>query len=237
MTSPELEYWFEFASTYSHIATQRIEGLANAAGVRILWRPFLLGPIFKAQGWNTSPFNIQLAKGAYMWRDMVRSCEKYGIAFDKPSVFPRNGLLAARVATAAQDEPFLPAFVRHVYLANFGDDRDIADPGVVRACLASAGCADADGWLSRAVNDDVKNLLRARSEEAVARGIFGAPSVFVGNELFWGNDRLEDAIALVPPFLNAPHFLNNVLRKPVGPFRLSKGSIVSRRRRAMALLA
>jgi 2-hydroxychromene-2-carboxylate isomerase len=195
MTTPELEYWFEFASTYSHVATQRIEALASAAGVRIAWRPFLLGPIFKAQGWNTSPFNIQLAKGAYMWRDMERTCEKHGIPFRKPTEFPRNGLLAARVATAAHGEAFLPAFVRAVYLANFRDDRDIADSAVVRICLQNAGCADADGWLARASNDEVKNLLRGRSEEAVARGIFGAPSMFVGGELFWGNDRLEDAIA------------------------------------------
>ncbi len=195
MTAPQLEYWFEFASTYSHVATQRVEQLATAAGVHIAWRPFLLGPIFKAQGWNTSPFNIYAAKGAYMWRDMERLCEKHGIPFKKPTGFPRNGLLAARVATAAERESFLPDFVRQVYLANFHEDRDISDPAVVRGCLEGAGCSDADRWLARATTDDVKNLLRARSDEAVARGIFGAPSVFVGTELFWGNDRLEDAVA------------------------------------------
>lgn len=195
MTTAALEYWFEFASTYSHVATQRIEALASAAGVRITWRPFLLGPIFKTQGWDTSPFNIYPTKGAYMWRDMERTCEKHGIPFKKPTDFPRNGLLAARVSTAAEGQPFLPAFVRNVYLANFHDDRDIADPVVVRGCLEGAGCADADGWLARAATDEVKKLLRARSEDAVARGIFGAPSMFVGSELFWGNDRLEDALA------------------------------------------
>lgn len=195
MTVPELEYWFEFASTYSHIATQRIEELADAAEVRIVWRPFLLGPIFKAQGWNTSPFNIQLAKGAYMWRDMARSCDKCGIAFQKPSVFPRNGLLAARTATAADGEPFLPAFVRAVYRANFRDDLEIETPEIVRGCLERAGCPEPDAVLVRAESDEVKSLLRTRTEEAVARGVFGAPSFFAGSELFWGNDRLEDAIA------------------------------------------
>src|SRR5690242_19394790 len=106
MATPQLEYWFEFASTYSHVASQRVEQLAGAAGVRVAWRPFLLGPIFKAQGWNTSPFNIYAAKGAYMWRDMERLCDKHGIRFKKPTDFPRNGLLAARVATAAEGEPF-----------------------------------------------------------------------------------------------------------------------------------
>ena len=195
MSRPTLDFYLEFASTYSYPAAMRIGALAEAAGVAVRWRPFLLGPIFKAQGWNTSPFNIQISKGAYMWRDVARECEKHRIPFRKPSSFPRNGLLAARVATAAQAEPFLPAFVRHVYLANFGDDRDIAEPGVVRACLESAGCTDGDAWLARAADDEVKNILRARTEEAVARGIFGAPSLFVGTELFWGNDRLEDAIA------------------------------------------
>ena len=190
-----MQFWFEFASTYSHVATQRIENVAGAAGVRIVWRPFLLGPIFKAQGWDTSPFNIQLAKGAYMWRDMVRCCDKYGVAFERPSVFPRNGLLAARAATAADGEAFLPAFVRAVYLANFRDDLEIADPEILRACLARAGCSDPVALLDRAGGDEVKNRLRTRTEEAVARGVFGAPSFFAGGELFWGNDRLEDAIA------------------------------------------
>lgn len=193
--TPIVEYWFEFASTYSHVATQRIERLADAAGVRIKWIPFLLGPIFKAQGWNTSPFNIQLAKGAYMWRDVARECDKYGIPFKKPSVFPRNGLSAARVATAAEGAAYLPEFVRRIYVANFRDDLDIADPGVVRAALLGAGCETPEEVLSRASSDVTKTLLRQRTEDAVARGIFGAPSFTVGAELFWGNDRLEDALA------------------------------------------
>jgi len=194
MAGPVLEYWFEFASTYSHVATQRIEAVAKRAGVALAWRPFLLGPIFKEQGWNTSPFNIQLAKGAYMWRDVARECSKHAIGFHRPSEFPRNGLLAARVATALGEQPHLPAFARAVYVANFRDDEDISKPSTLRRLLQGAGATDADAVLERAASDEVKALLRARTEEALARGIFGAPSFFAGDELFWGNDRLEDAV-------------------------------------------
>lgn len=194
MPGPVLEFWFEFASTYSHVAAQRIDAVARSSGVSIRWRPFLLGPIFKAQGWNDSPFNIYEAKGAYMWRDVERLSEKYSVPFHKPSAFPQNGLLAARAATAGESEIWQPEFVRGVYHANFADDRDISDAGVVRGALERSGCPDPDEFLARAETSDVKERLRARTSEAIRRGIFGAPSFLVESELFWGNDRLEDAI-------------------------------------------
>jgi 2-hydroxychromene-2-carboxylate isomerase len=93
-TAP-LEFWFEFASTYSYPAAMRVEAAARAAGVPLAWRPFLVGPIFRAQGWNDSPFNIYPAKGRYMWRDLERICAQLGLPLRRPSAFPRNGLLAA----------------------------------------------------------------------------------------------------------------------------------------------
>ena len=186
--------WCEFASTYSYPAALRIEAAARAAGVPIAWRPFLLGPIFRAQGWNDSPFNLYPAKGAYMWRDLERICAELGVPFRRPSQFPRNGLLAARVACRFADEAWCPAFVRAVYRANFADDRDIADPAVVAACLESAGVA-ARERIEEAQSPAAKELLRAQSERSVALGLIGAPSFTVGRELFWGNDRLEAALA------------------------------------------
>jgi len=100
-----LQFWFEFASTYSYPAAWRIGSLTAASGVAVEWRPFLLGPIFHAQGWDDSPFNIYPAKGRYMWRDLERLCALQGIAWQRPSRFPRNGLLAARVACAIAEEP------------------------------------------------------------------------------------------------------------------------------------
>lgn len=183
-----LEFWFEFASTYSYLAAMRVEDLARAAGVPVVWRPFLLGPIFAKQGWTGSPFTLYPAKGRYMWRDMERLCKAEGLPFRRPSEFPRNGLLAARIATAADGEEWLPEFVRRVFRANFVDDRDIAD----RQLLAALSSEE---WLARADAAETKDRLRERTLEAERRGIFGAPSFLVGDELFWGNDRLAQALA------------------------------------------
>src|ERR1044072_2591454 len=196
MTSPPLEFWFEFASTYSHVAARRIEAVARAAGVPVMWRPFLLGPIFRQQGWNDSPFNIYPAKGVYMWKDMERQCAKHGVPFRKPSKFPRPSLLATRIALALESSPAVVAeFVRRVYLANFRDDAETTSNDVIRGVLQSMGLPDAEAILERANASETKERVRQCSEEAVARGIFGAPTYLVGSELYWGNDRLEDALA------------------------------------------
>ena len=137
--SPSIEFWFEFGSTYSYPAAMRIETLASKLGVEVVWRAFLLGPIFRDQGWTDSPFNLYRAKGRYMWRDLERICNAYGIGFRRPSDFPRDGLLAARVACRFADAPWIPSFVRAVYVANFHEDLDIANPTTVATCLASSG--------------------------------------------------------------------------------------------------
>jgi len=190
---PRIELWFEFASTYSYPAAMRVEQVAAEHRCEVVYRPFLLGPIFRAQGWDNSPFNIYPVKGRYMWRDLARICDELALPLQQPSQFPRNGLLPARVACAAQDESFLPAFVRSVYTANFANDQEIADPSVVRQCLEGL-VPDPDAWLQRAEAPEVKARLRANSERAVALGIFGSPSFVVGDELFWGNDRMENAL-------------------------------------------
>src|SRR3984885_9787109 len=98
MPRPVLDFWFDFASTYSYLAARRIGPLAAEAQVEVRFRPFLLGPIFKAQGWDTSPFNVYPAKGRNMWRDLERLSEDAGLPFRRPEPFPQNGLLAARGA-------------------------------------------------------------------------------------------------------------------------------------------
>jgi 2-hydroxychromene-2-carboxylate isomerase len=190
-----LEFWFEFGSTYSYPAALRVERLARERGVALAWKPFLLGPIFKAQGWNDSPFNLYPAKGRYMWRDLERVCAAEGVSFRRPSRFPRNGLLAARIAAAHADAPWLPEFVREVYRANFARDEEIAEPAVVARCLESAGAPDPNARLEAVGTEPAKARLRALTDEAIAKDIFGAPSFIAAGELFWGNDRLEAALA------------------------------------------
>lgn len=189
----KIEFWFEFASTYSYPAAMRIEALAASRGVSIAWRPFLLGPIFQRQGWNNSPFIVYPVKGQYMWRDMERICERASLLFRRPSAFPRNSLLAARVACVNSEARWLPDFVRAIYQANFADDADISNPEVVGRCLTALD-QDAVAILGETQTPAAKDKLKVNTAEAMERGIFGAPSFVVGKELFWGNDRLEEAL-------------------------------------------
>jgi 2-hydroxychromene-2-carboxylate isomerase len=189
-----VEFWFEFASTYSYPAAMRVEHMAKAAGVDLVWRPFLLGPIFGAQGWNDSPFNIYPAKGANMWRDLERICDAEGLTLTRPPVaFPQNGLHAARIALLGAGESWGPQFVRSVYQANFAKQKDISDLQVLAAILNAQGL-DAASVMAQATTPENKEHLKAQTAEGIARGLYGAPSFFVGDELFWGNDRLEAAL-------------------------------------------
>src|SRR3982750_519480 len=124
---PALDFFCEFASTYSYIAAMRIAPLAETAGVTVRWRPFLLGPIFKAHGWDTSPFNLYPAKGRYMVRDCERLCAESGLRFRLPEPFPQNTLLAARVAYVGLDQGWGEDFSRAIYAAQFAAGRNVGD--------------------------------------------------------------------------------------------------------------
>lgn len=191
---PELEFWYEFASTYTYLSVMRIGELAEREGVAIKWRPFLLGPIFKSQGWDTSPFNIYESKGRYMWRDLERHADNYVIPLKKPSEFPRNGVLASRIALIAEPEGWCEEFSKKVFLSNFAEDRDISDQSVISSVLESIG-KDPDLVIGLTKVDENKLKLREQTELAAEKGIFGAPTFITPDgELFWGNDRLEDAL-------------------------------------------
>jgi len=197
MHAQTLEFWFEFASSYSYLSVMRIEALARDAGVTLQWRPFLLGPVFLSLGWNDSPFNIYPPKGRYMWRDLARLATRYGLPLQVPSRFPRNGLLAARVALTGADKGWIGDFSRAVMTANFAEDREISDPAVIRGILEDLRL-DAEAILAQAHSPEIKEALRRQTDRAGEIGLFGAPSfVTPDGELFWGNDRLEDALAWV----------------------------------------
>ena len=196
---PSLDFWFDFASTYSYVAALRVEEECARKGVAVAWRPFLLGPLFVEQsGIKDSPFNANPVRGRYMWRDLERLCAKHGLPWRKPGAFPRNSVLAARAALAAGASgaahgPAVSAgagrttagFARAVFRANFAEDRDIADPAVIAAL---------GGDLQRAQQQEIKDALRRNVDEARALGFFGAPMFVTGGEPFFGQDRLADAI-------------------------------------------
>ncbi len=191
--SAKLQFWFDFASTYSYLSAMRVETVASDHGVTVEWQPFLLGPIFAAQGWETSPFNLYPAKGRYMWRDMERLCAARELPLKRPDIFPQNSLKAARLALAIDDPDQRATFSRAVYLGQFGAGRDVSDLQFLADCLT---VADASPDLIDRINDPaIKAALFGQVDRAKALDIFGAPSFVAGDELFWGDDRLDDAIS------------------------------------------
>jgi len=192
---PEIEFWFEFGSNYSYLSVMRIEDEARRHEVRVSWKPFLLGPIFRALGMETSPFVLQKEKGAYVWQDMARQCRKYGLRWVQPSTFPRVGVLPSRVALLGAEMPWIGDFCRRVMELNFVLDQDINQPDLLAPVLRELGLRASD-ILDQALSEPIKARLRQHTEQARLKGVFGAPTFFVGTEMFWGNDRLDDALQL-----------------------------------------
>ncbi|MED5594463.1 2-hydroxychromene-2-carboxylate isomerase [Janthinobacterium sp. P210006] len=189
-----LEFWFDFGSNYSYLSAMRIEALAREKKVQVIWKPFLLGVVFKALGWETSPFVLQKIKGDYTWRDMARQCDKYGLPWRQPAAFPRTALLPMRVALVGADQGWIAPFARRMMTMNFAEDRDIDSLEAVSEALAGLGL-DAGAIVALALTPDNKLRLRRQTQQAQALHLFGAPSFLSGGELFWGNDRLDDALA------------------------------------------
>jgi len=187
-----IEFWFEFGSNYSYLSVMRIENAAREKAVPIIWKPFLLGPIFRAMGMANSPFVLQKEKGAYVWRDMERQCRKYGLQWRQPSTFPRLGVVPSRVALIGADQPWIGAFCRRVMELNFVLDQDINQTDRLAPILKELGLSGT--ILDQTQAEPMKQRLRDQTEQVRCRGIFGAPTFFVGTEMFWGNDRLDDAL-------------------------------------------
>lgn len=188
-----IAFWFDFGSPYSHLSAMRIEDAAARRGIAVAWRPFLLGPVFEALGWTGSPLRVQRAKGEHAWIDLVRRSRRHGVAWTRPSVFPRRALLPSRLAVRHADAPWIGDFCRRVMALNFVHDRDIDTADAMAEALDALGLP-AGPLLDDARSDAAKDALRRRTDEATAHGIFGAPTFFVGGEMYWGDDRLDDAL-------------------------------------------
>lgn len=185
-----VEFYFDLGSPASYLAATQLPRLCAEAGAELIWKPMLLGGVFQATG-NHSPATIP-AKGPYMMRDLGRFARRYGVPFQFNPNFPINTLLLMRGAIGMQmHEPErFPAYIDAMYRAMWAEPRNLNDPATVGAVLQEAGF-DAAKMLALANAQDVKDRLKAATQEAVERGVFGAPTMFVGKQMFWGQDRLD----------------------------------------------
>jgi 2-hydroxychromene-2-carboxylate isomerase len=186
--SKALEFFFDYASPYSYLASTQVERVCERTHAELKWRPVLLGAIFKASG-NTSPAATP-AKAMYLFKDLTDWARHYGLpSFVLPEAFPINSLKADRVGVVALEQGRISAFTRAAYAAAFQKGRDLNEPAVLADVLTEAGM-DARDALARAETQAVKDALRANTDEALSRGAFGLPLFFIGDDMYVGNDRL-----------------------------------------------
>ena len=186
----QVEFFFDVGSPYSYLAYHQLPKIAAAAGAAIVWRPMLLGGVFQATG-NSSPAAIPV-KAQHSLTDLARWAGHFGIPFVPNPYFPINTLQLMRGATGMQlrgDDEF-QRYLAAVFSAMFERPRNLGAPDELKEVLEAASIAPAL-FIEVSTDDRVKEKLRKDTEEAVARGVFGAPTFFVGEEMFWGQDRLQ----------------------------------------------
>ena len=188
-----IELFFDYGSPYSYLACEIVPGLAAEHGAELLLRPMLLGGVFKATGNQSPMFETVEAKRSYGGRQLPRTAALHGVPFASNPHFPINTLELMRLATAAQAASVFPAFHAAVLPALWQHGRDLGD-AAVRADVMKAAGLDADALVARAASAEAKAALRATTEEAVSRGVFGAPTLFVGDEMFFGVDHLPHLV-------------------------------------------
>lgn len=183
--SKRVEFFYDYVSSYSYLANSQ---LATLGAAEIVYRPIFLGAIMSAVG-NTPPATLP-ARGNYLRQDLKRWAARYRIPFNMNPRFPQNTLGALRLALVALREDKFQPLHQMLFDAMWIHERDLSDDAVLRELAGAAGL-DADRSIAASSDQDIKALLKANTDEAIARGAFGAPTFFVGDEMFFGNDRLE----------------------------------------------
>lgn len=186
--SKTVEFFWEPGSPYTYLAATQIEKVASANGGTVIWKPFLLGKVFEARGMKM-PASIP-AKASYMFKDLARWAQMYQVPVTMPKVFPISSLNASRVAIAASQLGHEATAAKAILHAYWGEGLDISQPEVLISTLNKVGL-DATEIMARTQEQSVKDQLKENTEEALKRGVFGAPTMFIGDAMFWGNDRLE----------------------------------------------
>jgi 2-hydroxychromene-2-carboxylate isomerase len=188
--SKSVEFYFDFGSPTSYLAYTQLPAICAETGAALVYRPVLLGGVFQATG-NASPIAIP-AKGRYTLIDMTRFARRYGVPMKMNPHFPINTLTLMRAATGVQlrqPERF-EALLACVFKGMWVDALNLGDPAVLGPLLAEAGF-DPQALLALTAEQEVKDALKANTEAAIKRGMFGAPTMFVGDEMFFGQDRLD----------------------------------------------
>jgi 2-hydroxychromene-2-carboxylate isomerase len=189
-----VQFWFGYPSTYSYLSVARIDRLAAPRGVVVDWQPFSLLPIFAAQGRERGPFVPYPDKLAYMWRDLERRAKQFGLDYKRPSLYPPNTRTTTRVGLIATREGWCEAFTKAVFRLHWVDGIYIGTDENLDIAIRSCG-HDPVRVVAEASTPSIEDMLSLQTERARSLKLFGAPSFVVGNELFWGDDRLEEAIA------------------------------------------
>jgi 2-hydroxychromene-2-carboxylate isomerase len=186
--SKTLEFFFDFGSPASYLAWTQLPRIAQEAGAQIVWRPMLLGGVFKATG-NQSPVMIP-SKGAWMLKDLARFASRYGVPMNFNTHFPINTLTLMRGAAGYQNDERFERYVQAIFEALWTQQKNLSKPEVVAEVLSAAGFDPAE--FEQLVSDEtVKERLKNTTEEAIKRGVFGAPTFFIGSEMHFGQDRLD----------------------------------------------
>lgn len=183
-----VEFFFDYVSPFSYLANSQLPGIAKRTGAEVLYRPMFLGGVMQATG-NQPPATLP-ARAKYMPKDIRRWVRRYGIDFAPNPNFPMQTLTAMRASLAAQDAGVFPAYHAALFRAAWGQPKNLSDDAVLRDVIAKAGL-DPEPLLAAAATEPLKQRLKANTTEAVTRGAFGAPTFFVGDEIFFGNDRLD----------------------------------------------
>jgi len=188
----QLDFFFFYGSTYTYLTVMRIEQAAARAGVEARWRPFNVREIMLEQ--NNIPFRDKPVKMSYMWRDVERRANGYGIPFARIPTYPVDPeSLGNRVGVLAAMEGWCPEYTKAAYRAWFLEDKPPGDPEHLPSILSALG-KDPEAVVSRADSQEIRDTYEAETDVARKMGIFGSPTFAVGDEIFWGDDRLEDAL-------------------------------------------
>jgi 2-hydroxychromene-2-carboxylate isomerase len=186
--SKTVEFFFDFGSPTSYLAFTQLPGIAQAAGAQIIWRPMLLGALFKAIG-NQSPVSLP-AKGRYMFQDMARFAKRYGVPLKLNPFFPINTLQLMRGAVAYAGTPEFDRYMQAIYQGIWVQQLNLGDAQVVAQVLTQAGLDPAE-FASKIEDEALKQQLKDNTEEAAKRGVFGAPTFFIDGLMYFGQDRLD----------------------------------------------